>query len=218
MSDPVRELLDDQIAYYRARAEEYDRTSTPEDDRYAPHADRIRAEMRSLNLRGRVLEIAAGTGQWTGLLAETAADLVALDSSPEMLALNRARTAGRGIRFVVGDAFALAATHDHDVVFFGFFLSHVPPERFEAFWTTVEGLLAPGGRVVFVDEGRHEDWVEDWVDPSSGVVRRTLLDGSVHRAVKVLWDAPGLAGRLTALGWNASVIPSGPFYWGVAQR
>ncbi|HEX7171560.1 MAG TPA: class I SAM-dependent methyltransferase [Candidatus Limnocylindria bacterium] len=218
MSDPVQALLDEQIAYYRARAEEYDRTSIPEHDPFAAQADRIRAALRALDLRGRVLEIAAGTGQWTGLLAETAEELTAIDSSPEMLALNQERTNRPRVRYVVDDAFALPATHGHDVLFFGFFLSHVPPERFDAFWAVVEGQLAPNGRAVFVDEGRHGAWREDWIDEARTVVRRTLLDGTVHRAVKVLWDVPDLAERLTALGWTASVADAGPFYWGVAHR
>ena len=78
------------------------------------------------------------------------------------------------------------------MVFFGFFLSHVPPGRFEPFWGVVEGLLAPGGRVFFVDEGRHCLWGEDWVDEEAGIVRRPLADGTVHRAVKVLWSADDL--------------------------
>jgi len=218
VSDPVRGIIDEQIAYYRARAEEYDRTSTPDDDPFAPHADRIRTELRSLSLRGRILEIAAGTGQWTGLLAETADRLTAIDSAPEMLAINAERTARPHIRYLVEDAFELRATHAHDVVFFGFFLSHVPPERFDAFWALLEGLLAPSGRVVFVDEGRHDAWREDWVDRTRAVVRRTLLDGTVHRAVKVVWDPADLGDRLNDLGWTASVTAAGPFYWGVAAR
>ena len=58
----------------------------------------------------------------------------------------------------------MEATHAFDAVFFGFFLSHVPPSRFEPFWSVVEGLLAPDGRVFFVDEATHGLWEEDWVD------------------------------------------------------
>ena len=93
----------------------------------------------------------------------------------------------------------------------------MPPGRFEPFWGLVEGLLAPDGRVFFVDEGRHFLWREDWVDETAGVVRRPLADGTVHRAVKVLWRADDLAARLADLGWNASVTDQGPFYWGTRR-
>ena len=218
MTDPVRDLLDEQIAYYQARASEYDRTSTPESDPFAAHARRIRAQLRAMELRGRVIELAAGTGQWTGLLASTADRLTALDSAPQMLARNRARTGRPGVQYVVGDVFALEPSHVYDVVFFGFFLSHVPPERFDTFWSIVAGLLAPRGRAVFVDEGRHSAWSEDWVDEPRAVVRRTLQDGTVYRAVKVLWHAHDLEKHLAELGWTTSVMPEGPFYLGVAER
>lgn len=213
-----RELLDEQIAYYRARAAEYDVSSTPPDDPFAADTDRIRDALRALTPRGRVLELAAGTGQWTGLLADFADELVVTDSSPEMLELNRAKVGERGAVYRVADALALEATHAHDVVFFGFFLSHVPRSRFPAFWSVVEGLLAPAGRVLFVDEAAHGLWDEDWVDRDGGVVRRPLLDGTEHRAVKVLWRPADLADALTSLGWSASVEAQGPFYWGSARR
>jgi hypothetical protein len=38
------------------------------------------------------------------------------------------------------------------VVFFGFWISHVPLERFEAFWSMVRDCLEPDGRAMFVDD------------------------------------------------------------------
>jgi SAM-dependent methyltransferase len=213
-----RAVIDDQIAYYRARAAEYDATTTPDGDPYGPIAQRHRDALRAAHLHGRVMEIAAGTGQWTALLADGAEELVALDASPEMLALNAAKVADRRIEYRVADAFALEPTQRYDVVFFGFFLSHVPPTRFDAFWDVVAGQLAPGGRAVFVDEADHGAWDEDWIDRQAGVVRRRLTDGSEHRAIKVLWRADDLERRLTELGWSASVRTDGPFYLGFATR
>jgi SAM-dependent methyltransferase len=218
MAAEDRELIDEQIAYYRARAVEYDATSIPEGDPFADAADRIRAALREFGPRGRVLELAAGTGQWTGILADHAEQLVVTDASPEMLELNRAKVGERGIEYRVADAFAMAASHGFDVVFFGFFLSHVPASLFEPFWSVVDGLLAPGGRVFFVDEAAHGMWDEDWIDRDAGIVRRPLTDGRVHRAVKVLWTPEDLEQRLGELGWDASVTRDGPFYWGTALR
>ena len=215
-----RELLDEQIAYYRARAGEYDATSTPPDgDPFVDSADAVREALRAFAPRGRVIEIAAGTGQWTGLLADAADDLLVTDSSPEMLDLNRAKTGARpNVRYAVADALTFPATHDRDVAFFGFFLSHVPPALFEAFWAVLAGVMAPSGRVFFVDEGRHDLWREDWIDEDAGIVRRPLTDGTEFRAVKVLWRADELEDRLRSLGWHASVTEAAPFYWGTAHR
>lgn len=213
-----RALLDEQVAYYRARAAEYDATSTPEGDPYAASAERTREALRAFGARGRVIEIAAGTGQWTRILAETADDLVVTDTSPEMLALNAEKVGDPSITYRVADALALPATRDFDVVFFGFFLSHVPRGRFAAFWGVVDGLLRPGGHAFFVDEGDHGAWEEDWVDRAVGIVRRALGDGTVHRAVKVLWRPAVLERALVGLGWTATVTDESPFYWGTASR
>ena len=71
-----RELLDEQVAYYRARAREYDATTTPDGDPFAAHGIAVQEALRAFEPRGRVLEIAAGTGQWTGILAEFGDDLL----------------------------------------------------------------------------------------------------------------------------------------------
>jgi demethylmenaquinone methyltransferase/2-methoxy-6-polyprenyl-1,4-benzoquinol methylase len=214
-----RDLIDEQIAYYRARAAEYDATSTPQGDPHAAHGAATHAALRAFNPRGRVLELAAGTGQWSRRLAEVADELVVSDSSPEMLQLARARVGDPpNVAYELRDAFDLEPTHDFDVVMFGYFLSHVPPDRFDAFWSALEGVLRPDGRVFFVDEGRHFLWREDWIDEPAGIVRRQLGNGTVHRAVKVLWSPSELESRLRRLGWAASVRGEGPFYWGSAAR
>lgn len=212
-----RRLIDEQIAYYRARAAEYDVTSQPPGDPLAEHIGAIRAALTGLALGGRVLEVAAGTGQWTGLLAATADELIVTDASPEMLVLNRQKVGGQPhVRYEMADAFALEAEEPYDAAFVGFFLSHVPEGRFEAFWQLLQGVLHRGGRAVFVDEGRHDQWREEWEDRDAGVVRRRLNDGTTHRAVKVLWEPEALESALRDLGWDASVRAEGPFYWGTA--
>jgi ubiquinone/menaquinone biosynthesis C-methylase UbiE len=176
----------------------------------------VRAALRGFAPRGRIIELAAGTGQWTADLARDADFLLAVDASSEMLERNAAKVGDPRVRYAVADVFSLPPDRSWDVVFFGFFLSHVPPSHLAAFWNTVLGLLATGGRVFFVDEARHDEWREDWINESAGVVRRTLTDGSVHRAVKVLWRPAELEARLTGLGWRASVTATGPLYWGIA--
>lgn len=210
-----RQLLDEQIAYYRRRAPEYDATSVPDDDPFAADADAIRDELRRLDPLGRVLELAAGTGQWTGLLAALASEVTAVDASPEMLRLNARKVRDARVRYVVADIFDLAPQPVHDLVFFAFWLSHVPIARFDAFWDRVAGWLAPEGRVFFVDERRHELWQERHEEP--GIVRRRLSDGSEHRLVKLLWSAAELEVELRGRGWDVAVREVGPFYWGTGR-
>ncbi|TME89208.1 MAG: methyltransferase domain-containing protein [Chloroflexi bacterium] len=60
-------------------------------------------------LRGRVLELAGGTGIWTKQLAQTAAELTVVDASPEMLGINRDRVRDPYVRYITADLFELAA-------------------------------------------------------------------------------------------------------------
>jgi hypothetical protein len=51
----------------------------------------------------------------------------------EMLAIAAAQVSGERVRFVQADLFTWTPDRRYDVVFFGFWLSHVPFERFESF-------------------------------------------------------------------------------------
>ena len=55
------------------------------------------------------------------------------------------------VAYVVADVFSWASLKPFGAVVFAFWLSHVPPGRFEAFWSTLRGCLVPGGRAVFLD-------------------------------------------------------------------
>jgi demethylmenaquinone methyltransferase/2-methoxy-6-polyprenyl-1,4-benzoquinol methylase len=176
------------------------------------------AALREFEPRGRVLEIACGTGQFTQELVPFADEVTALDASPQMVELNRARVKSDKVRYVETDVFAWQPDGPYDVVFFSFWLSHVPPSHFELFWELVRQGLGPEGRVFFMDEGRHAYWVEDFVDPAGGVVRRPLRDGSEHHAIKVLWEAGELEARLREMGWDIVVQGAGAFYWGQGRH
>ncbi|MBR8639329.1 class I SAM-dependent methyltransferase [Streptomyces tuirus] len=201
MTDEDDALLAEQIAYYRAGAAEYDR----------PYAEReqlrrLLGMVDRLPVRGDVLELACGTGQWTALLAARARSVTAVDVAAEVLSVARARTDSPIVRFVQADVLQWQPPRRYDTVFFAFWLSHVPPTRSAAFWNTVAGMLAPGGRAVFVDDGPATAAYEEGVTqgPVPTVLRR-LDDGSRYRVVKVFHDARALTDDLTALGWTADV-------------
>jgi ubiquinone/menaquinone biosynthesis C-methylase UbiE len=80
-----------------------------------------------------VLELACGPGTWTGRLLRHATDVTAVDASSEMLGIVAARIGGERVRFVQADLFTWMPDCRYDVVFIGFWLSHVPLERFESF-------------------------------------------------------------------------------------
>ncbi|WP_419994871.1 class I SAM-dependent methyltransferase [Streptomyces boninensis] len=200
-------LLAEQVTYYRARAGEYDRV-------YDERADLrdLRGVVDELPIAGDVLELACGTGQWTQGLAGRARTVTVLDASPEVLEIARSRTAAANARFAQADIFAWQPPRRYDTVFFAFWLSHVPASRSGAFWSTVAGALAPGGKVVFVDEGPAEAVREE----VASTVRQ-LEDGSRYRIVKIFHDPGALTDDLAGLGWSADVRLRGNFIVGVAE-
>src|SRR6266571_4180229 len=133
---------------------------------------------------GSVLELACGPGVWTGQLLRYATDVTAVDASPEMLAVAAARVGDERVRFVQADLFTWAPDRRYDVVFMGFWLSHVPLERFGSFWSLVAEGLKEDGRVFFADDAYRTpgELVEG---PSSSTIRRRLDDRTSYRIVKV---------------------------------
>ena len=129
-------LLAEQVAYYRARAPEYDGGALD-----LPGADEVIAALDAFGPNGDVLELACGTGAWTRQLLRYADALHAVDASPEMIELAAHRVGSDPrVRFVVANLFAWRPERRYDVVFFGFWISHVPNG-------TIRRVLGPGRRV-----------------------------------------------------------------------
>lgn len=206
-------LLDEQAAYYRAIAATYFDNVLD-----LPGGAELTDAVAAFQPNGSVLELACGPATWTGHLLRHATDVTAIDASPEMLAIAAARVGTERVRFVQSDIFAWKPDRRYDVVFIGFWLSHVPAERFESFWSLVAECLKPGGRVFLADDGYRtpDELVEG---SSSTTISRTVRGGSAYRLIKVPYDPADLEDQLRQLGWDIVVTPTaGPFYWGSGTR
>jgi demethylmenaquinone methyltransferase/2-methoxy-6-polyprenyl-1,4-benzoquinol methylase len=155
---------------------------------------------------GSVLEIACGPGMFTAELARHATHVTAIDASPQMLKRNRTEVGAPNVDYIEADIFHWRPSRHYDVVFFGFWLSHVPPTRFDDFWRLVGACVAGNGRVAFVDEDDRATAHDD-VRVVNGVplARRTLHDGRQFDVVKVFWNADELKVRLGGLGWQFEI-------------
>jgi demethylmenaquinone methyltransferase/2-methoxy-6-polyprenyl-1,4-benzoquinol methylase len=226
------DLLADQQTFYRRRAPDYDEwwqrrgrydEGPTEAAAWQAEVDEVAAALSSFGAVGDVLELAGGTGWWTERLASTAGRLTVVDGSTETLALNRARVGRPDVVYVQADLFTWEPPPGgSDVVFFSFWLSHVPRARVPAFWAMVRRCLRPGGRVFFVDN-RHDptrvppDPFVRWHSDDADVQVRRLADGSEHRVVKVFYEPDELAQVLGELGWRADVrATSRNFVYGTA--
>jgi trans-aconitate methyltransferase len=208
------QLLAQQRAYYRALAPDY-----LDQGLDAPGGGEVTDALNAFRPTGSVLELACGPGVWTGQLLRHATDVTAVDASPEMLAIAASRVPdGAPVRFVEADLFTWQPDRQYDVVFMGFWLSHVPAERFESFWAVVAAALAPRGRVFFADDGYRtpDELIEG---PASTTIQRRTPDGTAYRIVKVPHEPADLERRLRELGWEITVTSTaGPFFWGAGHR
>ena len=223
-ADVVDGLMSEQIRYYEARAPIYEKLWHREGryDRGPEFNERWFTETAALEAAVpdatglRVLELACGNGVWTRHLAPKAARLVAVDASPAMLARNLEAVADPRVEYVQADLFEWAPPDGEtfDLIAFGFFLSHVPPDRFDIFWGRVRGWLAPEGRVWFCDDvaGPGRPYYGDTVDGVPIANTRSFDTDDEYRIVKIFWHPRDLASRLAELGWDPDVRVTGEHF------
>jgi len=205
-------VLAEQRAYYSEIAADYELGAIP-----GWSGDDLDAALRAFAPAGDVLELACGPGSWTRQLAGLGARVTALDGSREMLAHASERLSGTPVRFIHADIFSWEPDRRYDAVVFGFWLSHVPPARFEAFWDLVARSLKPAGRVFFADDVYRT--AGESVDEARWLVRRRLPGGASRVIVKIDEEPEQLERRLTELGWRITVTRAqGPFFWGEGER
>src|SRR5712671_32437 len=107
-------LLQEQVAYYRSLAADYLNQGLD-----LPGGDELTEALEAFQPAGSVLELACGPGVWTSQLLRHAADVTAVDASPEMLAIAAARVGDDRVRFVQADLFTWVPDRRYDVVFIG---------------------------------------------------------------------------------------------------
>ncbi|AOV17035.1 methyltransferase [Acidihalobacter aeolianus] len=139
------------LDYYARRAAEYERIyDKPERQRDL----RLLRNVLSTTFAGEhLLEVACGTGYWSAVTAQSAASILVTDANSEVLDLARRKDyAPCTVEFRQDDAYALeSVTGAYTAGFHGFWWSHIPQSRKKAFLQTFHARLAPGARVVMLD-------------------------------------------------------------------
>ncbi len=206
--------IEEQISYYRSRAEEYDEwflrqgrydRDTEWNRRWYDEVEEVLAELESFRPAGEVLELACGTGWWTEELARYADHITAVDASPEALEINREKVGDERVSHILADLFTWRPEARYDVVFFSFWLSHVPPEKVFEFWGLVRDALRPGGRVFFIDSLHPEKPAVNERPPGDPTTVRQLNDGREFRIFKTFYRPEELSVWLEEHGWITSV-------------
>ena len=224
-------VLDEMKTYYRERAAEYDEwfyrqgrydRGAQSNALWFAEAGEVFNALDDFHMSGDLLELAPGTGIWTECLLKTASSITAVDASDEMVAINQARVNSERVEYILADLFTWQPPRAFDGVFFGFWLSHVPLERLDAFLDMLAAALRPGGKIFFVD-GRREpiSTAANHQLPAEGeqLMIRKLNDGRAFEIVKNFYDPVDLAERFTRHSLTVTVRETATFFlYGYGQK
>lgn len=213
-------VLDEQAAYYRARAAEYDEWfyrkgrydhGETENHRWFDEVDMVRTALQSVPRMDRVLELACGTGIWTRELVKIANSITAVDASGEMIELNRYKVRSDIVQYVQANIFDWQPPKAvFDMCFFGFWLSHVPRARVGDFLRMVCSALKPDGRLFMVDSRRvtsstavdHQLPVGDDLE----TMQRRLNSGKEYTIYKIFYTPQQLEQIFNDAGFEVQVF------------
>ena len=200
------------IGYYAQRAAEYERIYAKPERQADLQA--LRNRVAQLFSGRTLLELACGTGWWTELIAPHAREVTAIDANEEVLAIARAKTyPPQRVGFARGDAYAppdrsALQRRPHDALFAGFWWSHVPLARLDAFLAGAVQAVAPGALMVFLDnryvEGSSTPIARSDAEGNTWQQRR-LADGSSHEVLKNFPGQSELIGRAARCGSRVQV-------------
>lgn len=195
-------ILDEQIEYYRARAQEYDGSIAA-----ASEMMRLgKSLLRNLGHFDSILELACGTGIWTETLLQMGNNVTAMDAAPEMLDIARQKLSDERISFQQADLFHWEPVQKYDLIFFANWLSHVPPAALDEFLNKVRRSIQPGGHLAMIDQYLPSD-SDKQVARDDIYATRPLEDGRRFTIVKAFYDLPQLQDKLEGLGLEVSVDP-----------
>ncbi len=214
---------DDLIAYYEARAPEYDdwylrrgryARGSIHDAAWAAELDAAGRWLDGLPIRGQIVELAAGTGWWSPLLA-TKGELSLYDAAAAPLDRARERLVAHRLRahIHIRDAWA-EPDREVDALFTGFWLSHVPRARLGRFLELTRRWLRPGGTFAFIDSlPDPQSGATDHPAPADDLSIRHLADGREFSIVKVYYEPAELEAALLEAGFaGAEVTTTGRFF------
>ena len=210
-ADTARQNDEQLRAYYAARAGEYDdwylrrgrySRGPLADMAWAADLDAATLWLDALPISGEIVELAAGTGWWSPLLAQKG-QLSIYDAVEAPLDRARDRLLAHGLaaHIHVRDAWA-EPDRQVDGLFCGFWLSHVERARLGEFLAICRRWLKPSGIFAFIDSRLDpESSARDHPAPADDMSLRRLDDGREFTIPKVYYSPAELEEALLASGF-----------------
>ena len=201
------DILNEQIAYYRARAQEYDK-STGKTEELKEASAHARDLLQQIGPCEQVLELACGTGTWTRVLLAIAHHITAIDAASEMLAIAQQKLGNAHISYQQTDVFQWEPKQEYDLVFFANWLSHVLPKDLDAFLLKVSRAVRRGGHLAMIDQYAPTSKDREIMTEGEGgslYAHRSLHDGKTFTIVKVFYDVMTLQETLASLHFEMTL-------------
>ncbi len=214
----TQETIQTQIAYYNARAKEYDEwfyrigrynRGLEINQRWFDEVAALKNVVNKVGTVESVLELACGTGIWTQELLKIGKQITALDASQEMIEINRQKlNNASNVEYRQLDLFPWQPDKQYDLVFFSFWLSHVPPAEVDEFLSKVYNSVLPDGKVTIIDsyfEITSSAKDHPLQDKNEIYQQRKLNNGREFQIFKIYYQPDVLLNKLTQAGFQAEV-------------
>lgn len=206
----------DLIAYYNARAQEYEKVYlNPAEQGDLQASNRI---FQRLFAQKTVLEIACGTGYWTGRIAEAATSILATDINESVVDIARHKVSGENIRFAVADMYTFVPEQPFQALFGGFIWSHILLQDLDPLLDKLRSFLYSGASFAFIDSNpvagtKHAlDQIAKIDEHGNTFQLRQLENGSSHLVLKNFPDTDFLHQKFSRIATDIEVTHL-HYYW-----
>lgn len=145
--------------------------------------------------------MACGTGIWTAELLKIADRITAIDTCSKL--------ASASIKYLDRDLFRWRSKLEYNLVFFSFWLSHVPPDFLEEFlrkvYKSVRSLL---GKLFIIDSRKNStSTAKNHILNNNETIfqKRKLNDDREFQIIKIFYELDFLKEKLDSIGFNPEV-------------
>jgi ubiquinone/menaquinone biosynthesis C-methylase UbiE len=221
-------LRQSMLRYYDERASEYEEAyvrgtgtaSIPDPDVFRREASLLTGVVERF-ARGRIIDLACGTGHWLPHYAGRCSSITLLDQSGKMLDESRKKTKALGITDrctlvqadVLDHAFGERA---YDCALVGFLLSHLTEEEERLVFEKLGRMLDTAGRFLIFDSA----WSPERARFNAKIERqeRRLNDGTRFEIYKRYFDRQDIDGWATKYGVRLAIEHFGTAFVAVSSR
>jgi ubiquinone/menaquinone biosynthesis C-methylase UbiE len=204
--------------YYNQRAQEFESIYRRDNPIRQQEQNAISTAMKEVLRDRSVLEVACGTGFWTQIASQTARQIVAIDSSAEMLQIAKSKMIQLNkVSFLQADAYALSGVPgSFEGGLANFWFSHIPKVRINQFLLEFHKKMVKHGAVFMADNiyipGVGGELVTQSGSEDTFKVRK-LANGSEHVILKNYYTKNQLRDIFTPFTVNLNIHLGSCFWW-----